>query len=138
LSDEQYKKHQKSLASKLTEKFKNMNHESNRLWSHISSRYYDFLQFESDAKVLIGISKEELLEFFTANILPGASLRRKVSVHIVSKKCNHEYTPEEKKEMESIRSRSEVIEEPQVQEYKSRLNLTNEPKPVQSLSSFLI
>lgn len=86
MSDEEFAKFKKSMADKLLEKNRNLENESSRMWSHITSRYCDFEQHLTDSALILIITRAELLEFFDANIAASAPNRAKASVHIISSK----------------------------------------------------
>ncbi len=51
------------MVASLLEKDKNMYQETNRLWGHISSRYYDFKQHVLDADGVLLIYISEILNY---------------------------------------------------------------------------
>ncbi|KAJ3219441.1 Insulinase (Peptidase M16) [Dinochytrium kinnereticum] len=84
MPEEEYAKHGQALVSRLTEKDKNLNEESNRWWAHISSRYYDFNQNLRDAEKIKSITREDILKFFDDMVDPLSSSSRKLSIHMRS------------------------------------------------------
>ncbi|KAI8847500.1 Metalloenzyme, LuxS/M16 peptidase-like protein [Chytridium lagenaria] len=84
MTDEEYAKNVNSMASRLTEKDKNLNEESNRWWAHISSRYYDFNQNLRDAEKVKFITRDDILRFFDEIVSPESPTCRKISVHLRS------------------------------------------------------
>jgi insulysin len=138
LTPEQFEKHKKSLCSKLNEKFKNLGHESSRLWSHVTSRYFDFEQNQKDAAYIESITQQDLVDFYNAFLHPAASQRRKLSVHIVSKKCSSKYTAEQQEAMDHIRKSATLLDEDTIDAFTKQMELTGYAQPVVPLSSFLI
>ncbi|KAI5279282.1 Insulinase (Peptidase M16), partial [Ascosphaera aggregata] len=56
-----------------------------RLWSHIGSEYYDFLQHEEDAEQVRFLTKQSMIDFYRQYIDPASSSRAKVSIHMVAR-----------------------------------------------------
>jgi insulysin len=138
LTKEQFEKHKKSLGSKLNEKFKNLGHESSRLWSHVTSRYYDFNQNQNDATFIETITQGEVVDFYAEYLHPDATKRRKLSVHIVSKKCSSKYTADQQVAIDRIRSSATILEAGTIDAFTKGMALTGYAQPVVPLSTFLI
>ncbi|KAL7274797.1 metalloprotease [Rhizina undulata] len=82
MSEKEVKVHINSAIAKKTEKLKNLNQETSRLWNYIASEYYDFMQIDAEVELLRGITKAELVDFFKRYIDPASPTRSKVSVHL--------------------------------------------------------
>ncbi|KAI8825830.1 Metalloenzyme, LuxS/M16 peptidase-like protein [Fimicolochytrium jonesii] len=87
MTPEEFKKHQNALAARLLEKDKNLAQESHRLWTHVSSRYYNFEQHVEDAARIHEVQQAELVNFYEEHIAVGSAFRRKLSVHVRSQKA---------------------------------------------------
>lgn len=84
MSQEEFDSHKKSIINKRLEKFKNLDQESNRFWSHISNEYLDFLQREHDVAYIKPLKKSDMVEFFNHYIHPTSPSRAKLSVHMIA------------------------------------------------------
>jgi insulysin len=84
MSNEAFEGHRRSLINKRLEKLKNMESESNRLWSYINSEYFNFYQIDRDVKELRALSKQDIQDFFEHYISPKSSARAKLSVHLLA------------------------------------------------------
>ena len=84
MTQQEFDGHKRSLINKRLENFKNMSEETSRLWSHITSEYYDFHQVDTDVAALKLLTKSEMVEFFNCYIHPTSPLRAKLSVHLVA------------------------------------------------------
>jgi len=82
MSDKELNGHINALIIKRTEKLKNLNQESSRLWGHISSEYYDYEQIDADVETIREITKNEMIDFYNKYIDPSSPGRSKVSVHL--------------------------------------------------------
>ena len=101
MSDEIFESHKRSLINKRLEKVKNLTQEHGRIWSFISSEYYDFFQRDQQAEQIQSLTKEDLTKFFNRYIDPQSPQRAKLSVHLKARtdpdKLNDATSPEEKK-----------------------------------------
>jgi insulysin len=84
MTDEEFASNVSAVIFKKLEKDKNLFNEANRLWSHIHSGFYDFMQNEQDVAELQTISKQELVDFYRHYVHPGSPHLKKLSVHIGS------------------------------------------------------
>jgi insulysin len=132
LTDLEYQKLVKALVGKCNEKLKNLNRESSRMWSHITSRYFDFNQLKNDSVLISEISKLELLAFYDENIL--GKDRRRASVHLKSLKIEKVYDEGVKNEMLNFLKDSTVLDD--VERFKETLGLTKDVLPLHPLASF--
>ncbi|KAA1068439.1 Insulinase (Peptidase M16) [Puccinia graminis f. sp. tritici] len=73
-----------SLVNKIVEDFKNMSDETSHYWMHIKAGYYAFEQRFLDGALIKKISKESMVEFYRARVLPSSASRAKCSTQIVS------------------------------------------------------
>ena len=81
---DEFEAHKKSLINKRLEKLKNLHQETSRLWTHISSEYYDFWQRDKEAEHIRPLTKTDMTEFFKYYIDPTSPHRAKLSVHMVA------------------------------------------------------
>ncbi|KAK6354672.1 Insulinase (Peptidase M16) [Orbilia brochopaga] len=84
MDDEAFEKHKQSVLNRLQESLKNLNQESNRLWWHVASEAYDFLQVDEDSRIVGTLSKGDMREFYERYVRPGSPTRAKLSVHLKS------------------------------------------------------
>lgn len=101
MSNEDFEGHRRSLINKRLEKLKNMESESNRLWSYINSEYFNFFQIDRDVKELRALSKQDIQDFFEHYISPKSPARAKLSVHLLAQASPSETpvtTPEQQKD----------------------------------------
>ncbi|KAL0058968.1 metalloprotease [Marasmius tenuissimus] len=70
------------LVKKWTEKHKNLYEEAPAYWGFIDNGTLDFYQHENDAKELVDVTKEEVMECFMRTVHPSSKTRSKLSVHI--------------------------------------------------------
>lgn len=82
MPDEEFEGHKHSVIKKRLEKLKNLGSESGRYWSHIGSEFFDFLQHEVDADTVEGLSRDEMVQFYSQYVEPTSSTRAKLSVHM--------------------------------------------------------
>ena len=85
MPQEEFESHKRSLINKRLEKLKNLDQETTRFWSGISSEYYDFLKVEHDVAHLKPLTKADLIEFFNRYIHPTSPTRAKLSIHMIAK-----------------------------------------------------
>ncbi|KAI9790783.1 MAG: Insulinase (Peptidase M16) [Candelina submexicana] len=102
MSQEDVNEHKRSAVNKRKEKLKNLDEESDRLWGHILSEYFDFGQVEHDVSHISALSKSDLQDFYNYFISPSSPARSKVSVHMAAQSSPGSIaktsTPEEKKD----------------------------------------
>ena len=102
------------------EKLRNLENESSRLWSHITSRYCDFGQNQKDSEMILKISKLDLIKFFDKHFARSSETRVKASVHICSAKNykdpaedpNGEITFVEAQDLDDLHSQLELTDYP--------------------------
>ncbi|KAG0637204.1 Metalloenzyme, LuxS/M16 peptidase-like protein [Tuber brumale] len=82
ISEKDFRGHINSVIVKRTEKLKNLNQESKRLWGYISSELYDFSQIDIEVDIIRNITKAEMLDFYNKFIDPASPTRSKASVHM--------------------------------------------------------
>jgi len=154
MSESDFEGHKRSLITKRLEKLKNLDQESNRLWSHIDYEYFDFELVHHDAAHIKALTKEDMIEFYNQFIIPSSPLRSKLAIHLVAQGSS---LPEEKPEAqaalavnkdrkdaedgEAISVKPEgngtkpfVITD--VRQYKSMLQVSAGPQPVKHISEF--
>lgn len=84
MSEADFEGHKRSLVVRRLEKLKNLDQESSRHWTQISSEYFSFDLAQQDAKNVKSLTKADMIEFFQTYIKPGSPTRAKVSVHLVA------------------------------------------------------
>ncbi|KAJ4178578.1 metalloprotease [Fusarium falciforme] len=82
MSETEFEGHKRSLVIRRLEKLRNLDQESSRHWSQISSEYYDFEIAQLDAKQVKKLTKPEMVEFFNKYFDPASSERARLSVHL--------------------------------------------------------
>ena len=99
MTNEDFEGHKRSIINKRLEKMKNLEQETTRLWSYISSEYYAFYQIDQDVEAIRLLTKSDVQEFFATYISPESSNRAKLSVHLVAQTDSKvpEMNPEERK-----------------------------------------
>ena len=85
LTDDSLLDNKKSCIENLLEKPKNLNRESARYWSEISSGQYFYTRKQKYAEFIASISKEDLVTFFESFLLPQAKNRCKFSSQFFGK-----------------------------------------------------
>ncbi|KAL2919739.1 metalloprotease [Polyrhizophydium stewartii] len=135
MPSEEYAEHQAALVGRITENDKNLDEESERLWSHISPIYYDFEQHLLDAEQIPLVSKDSLLAFFRKHFAPSSNARRKVSVHMRSQKLAAGAAGPEG---EAVLARSVVLDENvNLSAFKESLELSEPAKPVKPIKDWM-
>lgn len=87
MPEDEFIKHVNSLVTNLTEKDKNLRQETSRLWSTISSGYYDFTRREEEAAMVQTLTLKDLLLFCKRFICLSSSDCSRLCVHFVSTKA---------------------------------------------------
>ncbi|KAG4429155.1 hypothetical protein IFR05_015363, partial [Cadophora sp. M221] len=82
MSESDFEGHKRSLITKRLEKLKNLEEESGRLWSYISSGYLDFELVHEDAATIKTLTKADMVAFYNRFILPSSPLRSKLAIHL--------------------------------------------------------
>ncbi|KAI5284325.1 Insulinase (Peptidase M16) [Ascosphaera atra] len=132
MDDKEFQDHKRSVINKRLEKLKNLGLETRRLWSHIGSEYFDFLQHEEDAENVRSIDKASMIEYYEKYILPTSPTRSKISVHMIAKAKSQDGG--EKKPLPEHRNIPTYITD--VTDFKARNPMTASPHPVIDLGYF--
>ncbi|RMJ03581.1 hypothetical protein CDV36_014893 [Fusarium kuroshium] len=82
MSDAEFEGHKRSLVIRRLEKPRNLDEESSRHWSQITSEYYDFECAQRDAEQVKKLTKSEMVEFFDKYFDPASSERARLSIHL--------------------------------------------------------
>ncbi|KAL2694046.1 hypothetical protein Neosp_000616 [[Neocosmospora] mangrovei] len=82
MSDTEFEGHKRSLVIRRLEKLRNLDQESSRHWSQITSEYYDFELAQRDAEQVKKLTKPEMVEFFNKYFDPASSDRARLSIHL--------------------------------------------------------
>ncbi|CAA20142.1 Metallopeptidase [Schizosaccharomyces pombe] len=90
MSDEDFSKHKSSLINFMLEKHTNLKEESSMYWLRICDGFYDFTRLEKQAEIVSTITKDEFYSFFINNIHYEGENTKKISVHVVSQRCEDE------------------------------------------------
>ncbi|EPX71511.1 metallopeptidase [Schizosaccharomyces octosporus yFS286] len=87
ISEKEFNDHKTSLINFMLEKYTNLREESSMYWLRTSDGFYDYNRLEKQAELVSSITKEELYEFFVNHIHYDGKLTSKLSVHVVSQRC---------------------------------------------------
>ncbi|KAJ3134921.1 Insulinase (Peptidase M16) [Geranomyces variabilis] len=142
MTDDEYGKHQTALIARMLEKDKNLSQESQRLWTHVSSRYYNFDQHVVDAGKVKQVSRADLIAFFDEFIDPASARRSKLSVHVKSQKCpapKEPYSEEELAKIAAVLASPTVViaeNEDEVADVKAGWSLSKAAVPVRPVKEF--
>ncbi|KAK8900794.1 hypothetical protein QC760_010558 [Botrytis cinerea] len=154
MSDSEFEGHKKSSIAHRLGKLKNLDEESNRLWSYIESEEFDFELVHHDATHIEALTKEDMIQFYNQFILPSSPLRSKLSIHLIAQGTSF---PEGNPDEQTISMNNEdhknaedgvaivvnaksngtipyVITD--VRQFKSMLQTTAGPQPVKHISEF--
>ncbi|KAK1219159.1 metalloprotease [Marasmius sp. AFHP31] len=82
LTAEVFSEQKSGLVKKWTEEHKNLYEEAPAYWGFIDNGTLDFYRHENDAKELVNVTKEEVMECFMRTVHPSSKTRSKLSVHI--------------------------------------------------------
>uniref|UniRef100_A0A3P9K517 Coenzyme PQQ synthesis protein F-like C-terminal lobe domain-containing protein n=1 Tax=Oryzias latipes TaxID=8090 RepID=A0A3P9K517_ORYLA len=88
MSEEVFQKHIQALAVRRLDKPKNLSAESAKYWAEITSQKYHFHRDSVEVEHLKTLTKENIIEFFREWLAVTAPKRRKVSVHVLSRKMD--------------------------------------------------
>ncbi|KAI4229441.1 MAG: hypothetical protein L6R36_000895 [Xanthoria steineri] len=97
MTQEAFEGHKKSLINKRLEKVKNLDQESERFWTQISSEHFSFVQNEMDVANVKPVTKQDMVDFFNHYIHPTSPARAKLSVHMIAQSTPKPATGDEKK-----------------------------------------
>lgn len=125
MDDSAFEKHKQSVLNRLQESLKNLNQESNRLWWHVASEAYDFLQIDHDVANVSLLTKQDMMEFYQTYIKPGSPTRAKLSVHLKS------VAKKDAADAAAINQNNVYITD--VSAWKAGLTLSRGPRPVRPL-----
>ncbi|KAJ9144507.1 putative Metalloprotease [Pleurostoma richardsiae] len=84
MTDKTFEEHKIGLINQRLEKLKNLEQETARFWTHITSEMFDFEQVHRDVENLEPLTKNDILEFFNQYIDPSSPTRVKLSVHLIA------------------------------------------------------
>ncbi|KDN45284.1 hypothetical protein K437DRAFT_256623 [Tilletiaria anomala UBC 951] len=84
MTQDEFNAHKESLIQSRLEVVKNLGEEASRFWYHIHSRYYDFLQRETDVAALRELTKQDIVDFFMRYIHHSSVTRSKLTVNLRS------------------------------------------------------
>ncbi|TPX70225.1 hypothetical protein SpCBS45565_g01950 [Spizellomyces sp. 'palustris'] len=136
LTADEYAKHQAALAARMLEKDKNLGQESHRLWTHVSSRYYNFDQHIEDADLVKCVTQDSLLEFYDTFIALSAPERRKLSVHVRSQKSGSPADEDAQAILDDPRNIL-IVTDDEVAEIKAGWELSKGAVPVQKIEEYM-
>ncbi|KAG2201269.1 hypothetical protein INT47_006772 [Mucor saturninus] len=86
MTEKEYQAQVDSLIADTLEKYKNLYEESSKYWADIESGYYEFDDNVKDVEEVKTITKESLLAFYDALIMPNSPQASTISVHVQSQK----------------------------------------------------
>ncbi|KAI2864641.1 hypothetical protein CBS12448_2857 [Aspergillus niger] len=84
MTDETFEEHKVGLINKRMEKLKNLDQETSRFWTHITSEALDFEQVYHDVEHIEPLTKEDILQFFDQHIHPSSPTRAKLAIHLIA------------------------------------------------------
>ncbi|KAF5005938.1 hypothetical protein FDECE_7652 [Fusarium decemcellulare] len=82
MSEAEFEGHKRSLVIRRLEKLRNLDQESTRHWTQITSEYYDFEFAQRDAAQVKQLTKPEVVEFFNKHFNPASNERARLSIHL--------------------------------------------------------
>lgn len=82
ISETDFESHKQSLINKRLEKMKNLDQESNRLWTQITNESYDFDLEHVMVDHIKPLTRSDILKFFNHYISPSSPHRAKLAVHM--------------------------------------------------------
>ncbi|RHZ43567.1 uncharacterized protein CDV56_102153 [Aspergillus thermomutatus] len=159
MTDETFEEHKIGLINKRLEKLKNLDQETSRFWTHITSEVFDFEQVYRDVENIEPLTKKDILEFFNQYIHPSSSTRAKLSIHLIARAstgasaaAEDSAAAEENPDASALRETQDVVavngHEPSVssakipvkvenvKEWKASLHLSAAATPVKGLTEF--
>jgi insulysin len=113
MTETEFESHKRSLIIRRLEKLRNLDQESSRHWSQISSEFYDFELAQHDAANVKLLTKQEVLDFYNKHFHPSSTQRARLSIKLhaqgkadgvderqeEAKKKAHESAEEEKQKL---------------------------------------
>lgn len=84
MSEEDFEKHKSSLADRITEKPKKLSARTEKYWSEIVTRQYNFDRDDVEVSVLKTLTKNDIIDFYDNYISAQSPNRRKIAAHVVS------------------------------------------------------
>ena len=145
MTDKEFEGHKRSIINKRLEKLKNLESETLRFWSHISSEWFDFCQHEKDAASVRALTKPDLIAFYNQFIDPQSPTRAKISAHMNAQTTTEDVpdtgAPTEKSiHANGSGSNNADGKKPtyisDIHEFKARLPVSAGPTPVTDLSEY--
>lgn len=136
MTNEAFEKHKAALVVKVLEKEKNLAEASQHMWSHISTKRYDFDLKYYHSESIKKITKETLLQFFDEYIKKEAAKRRKISTLLRSQKNTTAVEPEIIKSILEEEG-TLIINSETAPQIKLAWELSRGPIPQTDISSFL-
>ncbi|RDL38193.1 LuxS metallohydrolase [Venustampulla echinocandica] len=157
MTDSEFEGHKRSLITKRLEKLKNLDQESSRLWSYIDNEYLDFELVHQDAAQIKLLTKADMTQFYNQFILPSSPARSKLAIHLNAQASdnskvattlekdiknlalNKDRKDDEDGEVVPVEAEGNgttpyIITD--VREFKSKLQVSAGPQPVQHISQF--
>lgn len=86
MTEKEYQSQVDSLIADNLEKYKNLCEEGSKYWADIDCGYYEFDDTLKDVEEVKTITKESLLEFYDALIMPNSPQASTISIHVLSQK----------------------------------------------------
>ncbi|KAK8007143.1 alpha/beta-hydrolase [Apiospora arundinis] len=136
MSDTEFERHKRAVVVNLLKKEQNLNQENERHWAQIANEYYDFEAAQEDATHVKQLTKSDMIDFYSAHILPSSPTRAKLVVYLeaqgTSTKTQEAASAE--KEAETVPNNGTVpCSIKDVREYKSQLVASSGARPIRRL-----
>ncbi|KXJ87314.1 metallopeptidase [Microdochium bolleyi] len=139
MTDAAFEAEKKGVVDKMLEKSKNMSQDSEKFWARIRDEGYDFEQAEKDAKHVLDITKQDLIDFVKTHIAPGSSERSSLAIYLRSHKAasaGQSVSEEDRTTSGQIDASSHRIDITDVRDWKASLMADVGPRPVQDVNKY--
>ncbi|XP_065087542.1 insulin-degrading enzyme [Ochlerotatus camptorhynchus] len=84
MTDEDFKRHKEALAAMKLEKPKRLSTQFTKFLNEIALQQYHFNRAQVEVAFLQTLTKQQIVDYYKEFIVMGASLRRSLSIHVVS------------------------------------------------------
>ncbi|CAG2172600.1 unnamed protein product, partial [Oppiella nova] len=131
MSDKDFETQKQSVITRRLEKPKQLSEYSQRLWSEISSKDYDFNRDEIEAKAIKELTKQDIIAFFERHLSHTSTNRKKLTVSIISENpINEKHLNEVNADLMPAPKLPESIRIENITQFKTHLGLYSVRKPV--------
>ncbi|CAN8096702.1 unnamed protein product [Discula destructiva] len=140
MGDTDFESHKRSLVIKLLEKMKNLDQETNRLWSQISNEYYDFGSSMRIADQVKQLTKADMVAFFKHYIDPASPKRAKLAIWMLAQAKSDVSTKQITELVKALNLNSTETEAQAASDLQARLSAAghDEEKEVAGLKDYLL